>query len=478
MMKVKEEETVFSPVSPGSQYLNSSALSLTVVAVMESEVPIDESLVIHHMIDVITPLNSRFSSVMVSGDDGSRKWKRVDVQYEDHFVIPNLETGKSIEYYDEYTTEYISKLAMEPLVQTRPLWEVHIMKYPTSNAAGGLIIFKLHHALGDGYTLMGLVLSGLQRVDNPVLPLRFPSSEPKSKFRGGNSARNFIKNTPRNLARLMYTLSDFGWGILKSKLMKDDETPIRSGDDGVEFRPIVVKTMAFPLDSIKQIKDKLNVTINDVITGIITMGTRLYMQGESQESSTTDCTALVLLNTRAVGGYKSVSDMLKPNTDSPWGNHFAFLHVPLTKLNTSEGSNPLDFVWRVHQTIKKKRNSASVLLTGRLLDTLRRIRGPEATAEYIHGTLKNSSMAISNMIGPMDQMAFAGHPIQGLYYFVAGAPQSLAVLIMSYMGNLRIAIAMEKDFIDARKFTSCMDKAFQMIHKEAISSPIFNKPAT
>ncbi|CAL9018517.1 unnamed protein product, partial [Prunus brigantina] len=49
----------------------------------------------------------------------------------------------------------------EKLPQNRPLWEIHILKYPTSHAAGTLI-FKLHHALGAGYSLMGALLSCLQ----------------------------------------------------------------------------------------------------------------------------------------------------------------------------------------------------------------------------------------------------------------------------------------------------------------------------
>ncbi|KAG9148773.1 hypothetical protein Leryth_027426 [Lithospermum erythrorhizon] len=466
----KQEDAIFSPASPGAQYLNSSALSLMVVAVMESEVPIDESLIVPHLKDVIMPLNPRFSSIMVVGEDGLRKWKQVDVEFEDHIIIPKLPTEKSIEFWDKYVTGYISNISMEPLSQNRPLWEVHLVKQTTSYAAG-TIIFKLHHALGDGYTLMGVVLSGLQRVDNPILPLTFPSRETKPL--NGPNTHNFLRNTPRYIKRFMYTLSDFGWGVLRSKLMEDDLTPIRSGDDGVEFRPRVVNTMSFPLDSIKQIKDKLNVTINDVITGIIMMGTRMYMQDEEKESSYANSTALVLLNTRTVGGYKSVSDMLKPKTNTPWGNHFAFLHIPLPEFTNSEWSNPLNFVIKAHQIIKKKRDSASVLLTGKFLDALRRLRGPEATAEYIHSTLKNSSMAISNMIGPLDQMALAGHPIKGLYFFVAGAPQSLSVLIMSYMGYLRVAISVEKDFIDPNKFKLCMNKAFQMIYREAVgTSPL------
>ncbi len=63
---------------------------------------------------------------------------------------------------------------MDQFPQNKPLWEVHIIQYPTNNAAGNLI-FKFHHSLGDGYTLMGVLISCLQRADNPSLPLTFAS---------------------------------------------------------------------------------------------------------------------------------------------------------------------------------------------------------------------------------------------------------------------------------------------------------------
>ena len=56
-------------------------------------------------------------------------------------------------------------------------------------------------------------------------------------------------------------------------------------------------------------------TINDVITGISFFGTRLYMQEISQKSSKADSTAIVLLSTRTVKGYKSVKEMIKPESD-------------------------------------------------------------------------------------------------------------------------------------------------------------------
>ena len=44
------------------------------------------------------------------------------------------------------------------------------------------------------------------------------------------------------------------------------------------------------------------------------------MQEISYKSSESQSTALVLLNTRMMTGYKSIEGMLKPNSKAPWGN--------------------------------------------------------------------------------------------------------------------------------------------------------------
>nr|XP_016472365.1 PREDICTED: O-acyltransferase WSD1-like [Nicotiana tabacum] len=202
------------------------------------------------------------------------------------------------------------------------------------------------------------------------------------------------------------------------------------------------------------------------------------MQGVNQESCNGKCTALVLFNTRALGGYKSVNDMIKPNSDMPWGNHFTFLPVSLPKLTNltkrdHSSINPLAFVQKAHRMIDRKRNSASVWLTSKFLDTLRKLRGPEATARFIHGSLKNTSMGLTNLIGPVEEMALANHPVKGLYFMVTGVPQSCSVTMVSYVDKLRIAMVVEKGFIDPNKLKSCIDYAFDSIFKAAVkSSPV------
>ena len=104
------------------------------------------------------------------------------------------------------------------------------------------------------------------------------------------------------------------------------------------------------------------------------------MEENSEGSSKADSTALVLLNTREVRGYVSIKEMIKPDSKTPWGNHFAFLHVPLPKLTDDDSnsySNPLEFVWKTREIINAKKSSLGVYLTGRLLQVLKILRGPE-----------------------------------------------------------------------------------------------------
>ncbi|CDP14801.1 unnamed protein product [Coffea canephora] len=63
-MEVEHAE-LLQPFSPSGQYLRSSAISLSVIAVMESEISIDDSMAIPLLYDVFLPINPRFSSMTV-----------------------------------------------------------------------------------------------------------------------------------------------------------------------------------------------------------------------------------------------------------------------------------------------------------------------------------------------------------------------------------------------------------------------------
>ncbi|XP_047334180.1 wax ester synthase/diacylglycerol acyltransferase 4-like [Impatiens glandulifera] len=463
MIEADEEADMREPVSPTGQFFNSSVLSISIIAVMESQVPIDDALTMTLLKDVFLPINPRFSSVMETDKNGVKQWKKVKVNLIDHVNVPVFRAGESPEFYEDQFNNYLSELALQELPRGRPLWEIHIIKYPTRSVAGNLI-FKLHHALGDGFSLMGALLSCLQRADNPNLPLTFPNirgSEPKL---GSTDGKQGIFPRMGNVFSIFFnTISDFGFGLVKSALVGDGSTPVRSGDSGVEFNPIDICTVTFGLDQLKRIKSNLQVTINDVITGIVFLGTRLYMKETKSEKFIS--TALVLLNTRNIAGYSSVEEMVKPDKNTQWGNQFGFLHVTLPCLDESE---PLQFVFEARKIIQRKRKSGAVFLTGKLLELLRKYRGPEVAARYIHGTLRNCSMTLSNLIGPVEQCSLADHPCAGMYFMVVGIPQNLTITMISYMGQMKIAVGTERKHINSQKFKSCIQTAFDVVFKAAV----------
>jgi hypothetical protein len=194
----------------------------------------------------------------VRDKDGVMRWKKVEVKPEEHIKIPKFhETTNSSScelLYDNYLSDYVTSILHEKTPQDKPLWEMHLIKYPTTNAAGGTIIFKLHHALGDGYSLMGALLSSLQRADDPSLPLSFPSRGPKL-----DSKNSLFKKLCLDISSFFSSISDFGSSIIRTRMIEDDITPIRAGYKGIESLPVTLSTISLSLDQIKEIKSKLEV---------------------------------------------------------------------------------------------------------------------------------------------------------------------------------------------------------------------------
>ncbi|CAN1351389.1 Wax ester synthase/diacylglycerol acyltransferase 4 [Linum perenne] len=163
--------------------------------------------------------------------------------------------------------------------------------------------------------------------------------------------------------------------------------------------------------------------------------------------------------------YNSVQDMMKPDTESPWGNRFAFLHITLPKLMVPRDDAGLEFLKTARTIIQKKRSSIAVHLNAKILDLYWKLKGSEAAATYVYLAVKNTSMAITNMIGPTEKMTLADHHVKGIYFLIAGNPQNLTVTMVSYMGQMRVTIGAEKGFIDPNKLKSCIQSAFDLLRE-------------
>lgn len=190
----------------------------------------------------------------VRGEDGTMRWRKVEVYPEEHIKIPKLPEIKE-SLYDNYFNEYVTSILNARTPQDKPLWEIHLFKYPTSKAAT-TAIFKLHHAIGDGYSLMSALLSCLNRADDPSLPLSFPSRQQShSKY----AQKSLFQKICLTTSYFFGSILDFGSSIIQTRITEDDITPIRSGYEGTELQPFALSEIVLSLDQIKATKSKLGV---------------------------------------------------------------------------------------------------------------------------------------------------------------------------------------------------------------------------
>ncbi|PIA56361.1 hypothetical protein AQUCO_00700588v1 [Aquilegia coerulea] len=451
----QDEETVV-PMSPSSQCLHSSVISLTVLFVMELETMLDEFEIVDFINNLFLPTNARFSSIVYVDDNGVPCWKKVNVNIEDHVIVPIFPKGLSTMDYDENLREYVSKIAGVKLSSNQPLWEIHVVKYPNLNGEGS-VVFKISHAIGDGYSLISTVYNACRRVDDPSLPLALPNIS----LRVNGIEKRWLWSY---LSKCINTVSDLTWHVLKGSVLQDSKSAIRSGTPGVEFRPIAISSISISMESLKQVKSKVGGTLNDLVTGVIYYTIHLYMLRKGDISRGKSMNLLVMFNMRMLKGYKSIKEMMKANI---CGNHVTFINVPVPCINGENNVDPLYFVTKAKEIMERKKNSYITYLTNPIIKALRIMRGTKGVSEHVHTNFRNTTTMITNLIGPNEKMAVAGHAVGSCFFIVAGIPQSLTFTTASWMGQLRLTATMEKNFIDSQLLCSCMKEAFENIFQAA-----------
>ncbi|KAI3933895.1 hypothetical protein MKX01_028221 [Papaver californicum] len=476
------DEGTSPPVSPISQSLNSSILSLIIFAVFELETPITEFEVLEICHKHMLPLNIRFSSIMERNKKGALRWKKVVTRVEDHLIVPTFPLGLARESYDEYLREYLSKIGCEKFSGDKPLWELHLVKYPSLNGACTLI-FKASHAIGDGYSLVSLFFKSCQRADHPSLPLNFPQFSLKKQGNSRRTVTGMGKKMLGFMGKCVNTTYDLVESTLRVTCLEDRPSAIRSvASTNMKidlFRPFNIYSVTLSLERVKQVKTKLGATVNDVITGLLSYIIHLYalrktkMDQYSEDGSTADSdygavntnmTLAVMLNMRVFEGFTNIEDMIRADA---WGNRSRSMFVKLPAFTNLEKVNPLDYIIKAKEIMDRKKNSMVFYFIDKVLNAAAWIRGQKGMDKMVYSSFKNASTMISSVIGPKEKMALRNHPVNSFYFFLSGIPQSITFTSVSCMEQLKLVVTMEKGFIDSKLFSSCMDKASDDIFQAA-----------
>ncbi|GLJ40922.1 hypothetical protein SUGI_0846570 [Cryptomeria japonica] len=455
-------------VSPIGEIFNTTSFDLCIHAVFELDKPVDISHAKKAIQEILLPRGPRFSCIVTKNEKGVLQWQTTEVNIDDHVFLPEFPAGHMV--YDKFVEDYISDMHIRKLPLSRPLWEFHILNYKTTTAESTLIL-NLHHMLGDGISLMSLVIACSTKDDNPALPPSFTFSSQQKKPPAqihessytGWLGLNFFYRIWRLmftlLAVIFCTLHDLIVSFLRLTWMEDSRFLIR-GPPGVEMLPKVMASATFPLQDVRKIKNYVGGSVNDVIMGVVFCGFRRYCDmvlPDPKQTENLRVTALALMNSRSQPGLKSLEEMTKSRTKAPWGNRWGFLQLPVPM----EGfENPMEYVVRAKRMADKKKMSLAVIVTNKVISYITRFRGPKITANALYNTLANTTFTVTNMNGPAEKMKLAGYGVRSGFFSVSGVPQTILVTCMSYADNIRMQVITTKGYVDAKKLSKCFEEAF------------------
>ncbi|XP_059290758.1 wax ester synthase/diacylglycerol acyltransferase 11-like isoform X2 [Lycium ferocissimum] len=392
--------------------------------------------------------------------DGSRKmrWVSTTVNINDHIIVPqiaddNMDTDKLVE-------DYRSNISTITIDMSKPLRDIHILNVKTSHAEATSIC-RFHHSLGDGIALISLLLFCFRKSSNPTslptLPVSSSSSKDKSNLSISNKKSiwyliwQYLEKFWLFIRLLFNTVVDVLLFIATALFLKDSQSPftVARGFDKSSTRQIFIyRTIS--LDDIKFIKNVTNATVNDVILGITQAALFRYVQrghvGGKRKFSLERmrCRATILINLRPALGVQAVAEMVEKNAIVIQGNCFGFIIIPLT---IAQLENPLSYIHKANISMERKKRSLESQFTFYFLQLFLKFFGFKGATKLAQKVPSQTTLAFSNVAGPLEEVSCAGHPLAFLAPTCYGHPTGLMVHACSYAKKLTFAIAVGEGII-------------------------------
>ncbi|XP_060203856.1 wax ester synthase/diacylglycerol acyltransferase 11-like isoform X2 [Lycium barbarum] len=421
-----EQEREQEPASPATRLFHTKALSCHILAILGCTTKINRD-VIKKGLESTLLNHPRFTSIpVVDAKKGVRKWMKTTVNVEDHIVCPDLDPD--MESPDEFLENYTSNLTTIPMDMTKPLWEVHILNVKTSEA-DAVGILKLHHSIGDGMSIISLVLACTRKASDPEALPTMPSSTKKEKTKAG-FCRRFCYYIWFLFMVFWNTAVDAVLFLATILFLNDTETPMKGGA-GVEHNPKRLVHRTISLDDMKIVKNALNLTINDVVMGITQAGLSRYLnrrygntngKGSSKTNNLPKNIRLrgsIVFNIRPSTGIKALAEMMEKKSKAKWGNKIGYV---LTQFPISLPENPLDYIRQAKTIIDRKKLSLESRFSFAAAQLIQEIFGSKVGAQLTKRVLSHTTVLLSNMVGPQEEITFFGHKLAYAAPTIYGLP--------------------------------------------------------
>uniref|UniRef100_A0ACD5TDV7 Uncharacterized protein n=1 Tax=Avena sativa TaxID=4498 RepID=A0ACD5TDV7_AVESA len=477
--KARQEAGMEEPMSPAGRLFRETHSNCYIVALLGLGSPVDTAAM-RAGLEATLVRHPRFSSVQVTDDvrkNAKPRWVRTMVNLDDHMVFPLLDPAATSADPDRAIEDYVSALSTLPMDHSRPLWEFHVLDIPTFEAAA-TIVLRMHHSLGDGVSLMSLLMACTRSVSDPArLPaVQSQSSPPSGTDDGG----------VRALAAWVWSVVVLAWNtvvdmarfVATSWFLRDTCTPFM-GAEGVEFRRKRFLNCTVSLDDVKFVKNAMNCTVNDVLIGVTSAAlSRYYFRktassyktgGDSRKKAKKNIRlrSALLVNIRKTPGLHTLVEMMDSGKDNTmkWGNQIGYIVLPF---HIAMHDDPLEYIRQGKKTADRKKRSLEAVFTYWSGNLVVKLLGIKAAAALCYGMFTNTTMSFSSLAGPAEKVEFYGHPIVYIATSVYGHPHALTVHFQSYMNIMKLVFAVDDEqFPDSHQLLDDFAESLRLVRQAA-----------
>ena len=367
--------------------------------------------------------------------------------------------------------DYVSRMMSTPLEFSRPPWEMHLVQ----NVNGGsALVARIHHCIADGLAMISVLLSIAD--EEPDLPdpehevedtgpaedgsLLEEAVQAAFQFAAG-AANGVFKLSEKLLQEAIETLANPGKAMDFARqgsegvssvrhllMMEDDPKTLFKGNLQEHKRAAWTRELSLP--DVKEVKNTLGGTVNDVLVSVVAGALRRYLVAEKAEDLDIDIRAAIPVNLRAL------EDM------DQLGNKFGlvFLSLPIGIANTVDRLN------EIHERMNRLKNSPEPMVFYGLLKSMG--YAPRDIQSTIVGILANKITAVmSNVPGPRKPLYIAGREVKEMMFWV---PQSgrvgIGVSIFSYNDKVFVGVATDKDLVPhPERIVDCFYEEYEALLK-------------
>ncbi|CAL4961182.1 unnamed protein product [Urochloa decumbens] len=447
-----DEASMVEPVSPTGRLMDSFYIVVTIGLGTPVNVPACRAGV-----EAQLARHPRFCSIQVTdgSEDGNPHWVPATVNLDDHIVIPGLDPAAVAADPDRAVEDYVASLSTLPMDRSRPLWEFHVLDFPTSEAAS-TVALRVHHSLGDGMALLTLLIACTRSAADPA---RLPAMPPPPAREGPIYARARPPASAgfRALAAWLWSYAVLAWhtvadvvAFVATVLFVSDphtlfkRTVMSEGNNKVHRKRFVHTTLS--LDDVKLVKNAMKCTVNDVLVGVTSAALSQYYFRESGDADTRKLICLrsvLLVNLRPPASLQKVAEMIESgkSKEVKWGNKLGFIILPF---HIAMHDDPLEYVRTAKKTVDRKKSSLEVLFTHAIGEMVLKFCGLKVAATIFGRMIAHTTISFSNMVGPGEQVEFCGHPVAFLAPSVYGPPEALTVHYQSYSNTIKVILAVDE----------------------------------